>query len=147
MSLKDELFVQLKDAMKSKDVTKKNVITMLRSDIKKVEIDEKKECSDDEIFQIIQNQIKTKKKAIEDFKAGDREDLVKEAEREIEILTEYLPSQLSDQELNEAVGRIIDELGATSIKEMGKVISKAKNELSNRVDMGRLSAAIRGRLQ
>ncbi len=146
MTIKELLMNDFKSAMKEKDVIKKNVITMLRSDIKKEEIDSKSEMDDSTILELIQKQIKVKKKAIVDFETGDRVDLVEEAKKEIEILSKYLPKQISEDEAIEAVKKIIADLNASTMKDMGKVMSKSKEVLANKFDMSRLSAIVKQEL-
>ncbi len=146
MTIKEMLMNDFKSAMKEKDLIKKNVITMLRSDIKKIEIDSKSEINDDEILDLIQKQIKIKNKAIVDFEAGDRIDLVEEAKSEIEVLSKYLPQQMTQEEASIRIQEIIKELNATSIKDMGKVMSLAKNDMANKFDMSKLSSIVKQEL-
>ena len=108
MSLKERLMADLKTAMKEKDKLRKDVITMVRASVKQKEVDERVELEDADIENIISKQLKEKKASIEEFKKGNREDLVEKTNDEIEILLEYLPEQLSDEELKE----IIKELRA-----------------------------------
>ncbi len=146
MAIKELLMDDFKSAMKEKDVIKKNVITMLRSDIKKQEIDSKSEMNDEMILELIQKQIKVKTKAIVEFEHGDRADLVEEAKREIDILSKYLPEQISQEEAIEAVKEIIADLNASTMKDMGKVMSKSKEVLANKFDMSKLSAIVKQEL-
>ena len=97
MSLKERLMADLKEAMKSKDKLRKDVITMVRAAIKQKEVDERVELSDSDVEDIIGKQLKEKKSSIEEFKKGNREDLVEHTNQEIEILLDYLPEQLSDE--------------------------------------------------
>lgn len=134
MSIKDQLMADLKDAMKNKDAVKKATITMLRAAVKQVEVDTREELSDDQIVEIVVKQIKQKRSAIEEFKKGDRQDLVDEAESEIAILENYLPAQLSNDEVVAIIKNAVDKLGASSMKDMGKVMGAIKQELSGRAD-------------
>ena len=109
MSLKERLMADLKDAMKNKDKLRKDVITMVRAAIKQKEVDERVELDDSDILDIISKQLKEKKSSIDEFKKGNREDLVKQTNDEIEILLKYLPEQLSDEELKEFEQYIIEE--------------------------------------
>ena len=124
MSLKDKLMEDLKDSMKSKDKVKKDTITMVRAAIKQKEIDERIELSDEDILDIIAKQLKEKRMAIEDFKKGQREDLVKLTEQEIDILLQYLPEQLTEEEVEQIVLETIKEVNAKSVKDIG-IIMKA----------------------
>lgn len=143
MSLTQRLMDDLKIAMKEKDKTRKSVITMLRSAIKQVEVDERIVLEDDAIIDIIAKQIKQKNNAIEDFKNGDRQDLVDQALEEIEILKTYLPEQLSDEEIVSIVESTIREVGATSMKDMGKVMGMVSNATKGRADGKTISEIVK----
>jgi len=116
------LMDDLKVAMKEKQKLRKSVITMLRSAIKQIEVDERIEVPEERVMDIIASQIKTKRKAIEDFKKAERQELVDEALEEIKVLQEYLPKQLSVTEIEQIVAEAIEKVGASSMKEMGKVM-------------------------
>jgi len=143
MSLKDQLMIDLKDAMKRKDVVKKSTITMLRSAIKQIEVDKRVELSDDDIIEIIAKQIKQKKGAIEEFTKADRSDLVSEAENEISILSKYLPEPLTEEELLKLVTEAIEEIGATSMKDMGKVMGIVNPKCVGRADGKTVSSLVK----
>lgn len=143
MSLKDQLMIDLKDAMKRKDVVKKSTITMLRSAIKQIEVDKRVEVSDDDIIEIIAKQIKQKKGAIEEFTKADRSDLVSEAENEISILSKYLPEPLTEEELLKLVTEAIEEIGATSMKDMGKVMGIVNPKCVGRADGKTVSSLVK----
>lgn len=134
MSLKDKLMHDLKDSMKSKDKIKKNVVTMLRSAIKQKEVDERIELDDEAIIDIISKQVKQKRDAIEDFKKGNREDLVELTEQEVDVLLNYLPEQLSEEELTEIVKETIAEVNAETMKDMGKIMGKIMPKIKGRAD-------------
>ena len=118
MSLKQKLQEDLKSSMKNKDAIKKSVITLIRSSIKQYEVDNRVELQDDEIVDLIAKQLKQTRDSREEFAKAGRDDLVSKAEAEIEVLKEYLPQQLSEEELNEIVISTISEVGATSMKDM-----------------------------
>lgn len=122
MSLKDKLMQDLKSAMKEKNKVRKSVITLIRASIKQYEVDNRTEISDEGIIEQIAKQLKQRKDALEEFKKGNRLDLVEEAEKEIEILLSYLPKQLSEDEIRKIVKETIEDLGAQGPKEMGKVM-------------------------
>lgn len=134
MPLKEKLMEDLKSSMKSKDKVKKNVVTMVRAAIKQKEVDERIELSDDNILDIIVKQVKQKKDSIEDFKKGNRDDLVELTNKEIEILQEYLPPQLSEEELVNIVKVTIEETGAQTKKDMGKIMAKVMPQIKGRAD-------------
>ena len=118
--LKEKLLEDLKNSMKEKNIVRKNVIQMVRAAILQIEKDKGIEVDDKKILEIIAKEVKTRNDSIADFEKGGREDLVEQAKQEIEILSEYLPKQLTKEELKEKVEIIIKETGATTIKDMGK---------------------------
>ena len=116
--LKEKLMEDLKKSMKEKDIVRKNVVQMVRAAILQIEKDKGIEVDDNRILEIIAKEVKTRNDSLADFEKGGREDLVEQAKREIEILSEYLPKQLTKEELKERVAKIIEEVGATSMKVM-----------------------------
>lgn len=134
MSLKDKLMEDLKDSMRNKDVIKKNTITMIRAAIKQKEVDDRSEKTEEDIIDIISKQLKEKRGAIEDFKKGNRQDLVDLTEKEIDILLEYLPKQLSEEELEKIVAEAIKETNATSMKEIGMIMKTVMPKVKGRAD-------------
>lgn len=134
MAIKDQLMDDLKEAMKAKDVVKKQTVTMLRAAVKQVEVDTRTELDDNAVMDIIVKQIKQKRAAAEEFIKGDRADLADEANAEIAILMAYLPEQLSEEEVISIIKAGIATLGASSIKDMGKVMAAVKDQLSGKAD-------------
>ncbi|MBS5945414.1 MAG: GatB/YqeY domain-containing protein [Peptoniphilus harei] len=134
MSLKERLMADLKEAMKSKDKLRKDVITMVRAAIKQKEVDERVELDDSDILDIVSKQLKEKKSSIDEFKKGNREDLVKQTNDEIEILLKYLPEQLSDEELKEIIKKVIDENEITSMKDIGKLMKNVMPLIKGKAD-------------
>lgn len=127
--LKEKLLEDLKNCMKEKNVVRKNVIQMVRAANLQVEKDKHIELSDDQIIDIIAKESKKRKDSLEDYERSGREDLIKEIKEEIEILAEYLPKQLSIEEVEEIVKEVIKNEGATSMKDMGKVMKAAKEKI------------------
>lgn len=127
--LKEKLLEDLKSCMKEKNVVRKNVIQMVRAAILQVEKDKHIELNDDQIIDIIAKESKKRKDSLEDYEKSGREDLIKEIKEEIEILAEYLPKQLSIEEVEEIVKEVIKNEGATSMKDMGKVMKVAKEKI------------------
>lgn len=127
--LKDDLMADLKDAMKEKNVIKKNTVQMVRAAILQIEKDKGIVCDDAKIIDIIAKEVKSKKDAIEEFKKGDRQDLIDQTNEEIKVLEVYLPKQLSKEELTEEIKKVIADLGASSMKDMGPVMKEAKNRI------------------
>lgn len=143
MSLKERLMADLKDAMKSKDKLRKDVITMVRASIKQKEVDERIEIDDSDITDIIAKQVKEKRASIDDFKKGNREDLVSQTEKEIEILLDYLPKQLSEDELHSIIQETIDENGITSMKDIGKLMKNVMPKVKGRADGNMVNKIVR----
>ncbi len=143
MSLKEQLQNDLKEAMKAKDSFKRDTIRFLMSAIKQVEVDTRKELSDADIVKIIQKSIKQREEAAQQYKEGGRDDLYEKETKEAEILRSYLPKQLSDEELAQEVQAIIQEVGATSMKDMGKVMQAATKKLTGQADGKRISEMVK----
>lgn len=131
--MKEILLEDMKQAMRDKDTITKNCIQMLRAEILNEEKSKQVELTDSDIFKIIQKQIKQKHKAVEDFKKGNREDLVLQTEREIQILEGYLPLQLSPEELAEGIRKIITEfkIDITNNSSFGQLMKISKERLDN----------------
>lgn len=134
MSLKERLMQDLKQAMKDRDKVKKDVVTMIRAAIKQREVDERVELDEEGIIEVISKQVKQKKDAIEDFKKGGREDLVELTNKEIDILMEYLPRQLTEDEIDEIVKEAIEQVGANTMQDMGKVMGYVMPKVKGRAD-------------
>ena len=136
MSLKEQLTEDMKTAMKAKEEGKQrlSVIRLVRGAIKQVEIDGKKELDDEGVIAIISKEVKQRRDSIEEFKKGGREDLVEQNEAEIAILMEYLPKQLSEDEVRELVKAAVAESGATTAKEMGKVMKVLMPKVKGKAD-------------
>lgn len=127
--LKEKLMEDLKESMKNKDTVRKNTVQMVRASILQIEKDKGIEVEDDKIIDIIAKEVKTKKDALKDFEKAERQDLIDLTNREIEVLQEYLPKQLSRDEVKGEVQKIIDEIGATSMKDMGTIMKEAKAKM------------------
>ena len=134
MNIRDQLMVDLKDAMKQKQVLRKSVITMLRAAVKQIEVDERRELSDAEVIDVVVTQVKQKRSVIDEFLKGDREDLANEAKAEIAVLEKYLPEQLSMDELKAIIAEVISEVGATTMKDMGKVMGIVNPKIKGKAD-------------
>lgn len=142
MSLKARLMDDLKTSMKNKDILRKNTITMVRAGIKQVEVDERIELDDEAIIQLISKQLKEKRNAIEEFKKGNRDDLVQQAEDEIDVLLEYLPKQLTEDELTEIVREVI-EAGDYTMKDMGKIMKDVMPKIQGKADGKMVNEVVR----
>jgi uncharacterized protein len=143
MSLRETINQDLKEAMKAKDVKKRDALRLLTSAFKQIEVDERKELSDDDVIKIIQKQIKSRNDSATQYKEADRLDLMEKELEEIACYEPYLPKQLSDDELSEALKTIIANVGAESVKDMGKVMGAASKELAGRADGKRINECVK----
>ena len=132
--LKEKLMEDLKESMKNKDVIRKNTVQMVRAAILQIEKDKGIQVEDDKILEIIAKEVKTKKDALKDFEKAERQDLIEQTNQEIEILQEYLPKQLSREEIKVELEKIIAQVGATSMKDMGAIMKEAKAKMGASAD-------------
>lgn len=132
--LKEKLMEDLKISMREKNNLRKNTIQMVRAAILQIEKDKGIEVDDGKILEIIAKEVKSKKDALVDFEKGGREDLIAQTNEEIVVLQEYLPKQLTHDELVEKIKAVIVKVGATSIKDMGVVMKEAKAEIGTAAD-------------
>ena len=132
--LKEKLLNDLKDSMKEKDEVKKNTVQMVRAAILQIEKDKGIEVTDDQIIEIIAKESKKRKDAAVDFEKSGREDLINQNTRELEILSKYLPKQLSKEEIEDIVKKVIDKVSATTMKDMGIVMKEAKTKIGAAAD-------------
>lgn len=146
MSLKERISEDMKAAMRAKDSDRLGTIRMLQAAIKQREVDERITLDDTQIMAALEKMIKTRKEAIEQFRAGNREDLAEKEAREIVQLQVYLPEQLSAAELEAVIAAAIASTAASSIKDMGKVVAAVKQQAAGRADMAAVSAAIKAKL-
>ncbi len=134
MSLIQQLDQDMKAAMKEKDKETLSTIRMVRAAIKKVEIDKRKELNDEDVFEILVREIKQRKDSLNEYEKAGRTDLAAKEKQEINILSKYLPEQLTEEELRQIVTDAIAKTGATSKKEMGKVMGAVLPQVKGRAD-------------
>ncbi len=134
MGVKEKIMADMKEAMKAKDMIKVSTLRLLLSEIKNKEIDKKGELTDEEIYALIQKAVKQRKESIEQYRFGGRNDLVQKEETELKILESYLPEQLSEEELERIIEEAIKETGATTMKDMGKVMKIVMPKVKGRAD-------------
>ena len=144
--LKEKLLEDLKDAMKTKNVNKKNAVQMVRTAILQIEKDKGIEVSYEQILGIVAKEVKTRKDAIAEYEQANREDLIEKANEEIKALEEYLPKQLTDEELVTEVKKVIEKLNATSMKDMGPVMKEAKATIGAQADGKRINEVVKSLL-
>jgi len=146
MSLKDRITDDMKNAMRAKDSERLGTIRMITAAIKQREVDERIALDDAQVLAVIEKMIKMRKEAITQFEAGGRADLVAKETKEVTLLQGYLPTQLSESELDGIIVAAIAESGASSVKDMGKVMAIVKTKAQGRADMGQVSGKIKAKL-
>jgi len=146
MSLRDKINQDLKEAMKAKDTKKRDALRLLTSAFKQIEVDQRKELSDEDVIKIIQTQIKRRNDSATQYKDANRPDLMQQELDEIAYYETYLPKQLSDDELESKIKEIISRVGAESKKDMGKVMGVATKELAGVADGKRVSECVKSLL-
>ena len=132
--LKEKLMEDLKESMKTKNEIRKNTVQMVRAAILQIEKDKGIQVEDDKILEIIAKEVKSKKDALNDFEKAGREDLINQTNAEIEVLQQYLPKQLSREEIKEELEKIIAQIGATTMKDMGAIMKEAKAKMGASAD-------------
>ena len=143
MSLKEQLKSDLKDAMRAKEIAKRDSIRAINTMIKQIEVDQRIELDDNEIIKLIQSGIKKREESITQYKDANRDDLVQKEQEQIDIFKLYLPKQLSDEELEDIIKNIIKEVGATSMKDMGKIMNPAKEKVGGSADGKRINEMVK----
>jgi len=146
VSLKQQINDQVKQAMKGGDKARLKVLRMLTAAIKQKEIDERIELDDAEVLAVIDKQVKQRRESIEQYTAGGRPELAEAEQAEIDILSDFLPEQLSEEELEAMIVAAIAATGAESMADMGKVMGQLKPRVQGRADMKQVSAAVRSKL-
>ena len=134
MPIKDKLMEDLKLSMKEKDIIRKKTVQSVRASVLQVEKDTKVTLDDEGVIGVIAKEVKKRKDVLPEYEKSGREDLIADLKREIDILMEYLPSQLSQEELDEIVLNSIKEVGATSMKDMGKIMADVMPKIKGRAD-------------
>jgi uncharacterized protein YqeY len=146
MTLKDQLTDDMKAAMKGGDKERLRVIRLVLADIKRVEVDTRKELDDPALLAIVEKAVKQRRDSVEQFTKGGRDDLAAIERAEIDVIETYLPEQLSAGEIDELVDEIVVATGAESIRDMGKVMAAIKERAAGKADMGTVSARVKARL-
>ena len=143
MSLKEKLNEDLKQAMRDKEVVKRDSIRAINTMIKQVEVDERRVLDDAEVIKLVQRGIKQREEAISQYRAASRDDLVQKEQEQVDVFMLYLPKQLSDEELENGMKEIVSEVGATSLKDMGKVMGVASKKFAGIADGKRINEMVK----
>ena len=146
MNLNDRIMNDLKEAMKNKDSFKLGVIRMVKGAIQLEKINKKRDLTDEEVIDVISKQIKLRKDSINEFSKAGRTDLVETTEKEVDILNEYMPEQLSIEEVNKIIEEVFAKINPTSQKDMGLIMKEVTPKVKGKTDMGEVSKIIKEKL-
>jgi len=146
MSLKDRITQDVKDAMRAKDKPRLATLRLITAAIKQREVDERIELDDTQVTLVLDKMVKQRRESIVQFEKAGRDDLIAIENNELEIITPYLPEQLGEDEINALIDAALEQTGASSIKDMGKVMGQLKPKLQGKADMVAVSALIKSRL-
>ena len=146
MTIKEQIMADMKAAMKAHDSVRLGTIRLLMAAIKQKEVDERISCDDAAIIAIIAKLVKQRHDSVTQYMAANRADLAEKEEAEIAVLGDYLPKQLSDDEINEMIDQALASVGVSGMAAMGKVMGMLKPKLTGRADMAKVSALIKAKL-
>ena len=144
--MREKILNDIISAMKSKDKEKLSTLRLLKGAMQLEEINKKSELNDEDLINLIAKQIKTRKESIAEFKNANRQDLVEKTENEIEILSEYMPEQLTEEEVIKIIEEAFNEVKPTSMKDMKQMMAYLNPKLKGKADMGFVSKQIKNRL-
>ena len=145
-TLKNQITDVLKATMRAKEMSKLTVIRGLQAAIKQIEVDERIELDDTQVLAVIEKQIKQRKESVKAFLGANREDLASKEQAELEILSQFLPEAMSEEELDSLIAQTIEAQSATSMKDMGKVMNSLRPIIAGRADPAQVSAKIKAKL-
>ncbi len=146
MTLKERIKNDIKEAMRAKETAKRDTLRNIQAAIKQIEVDERRELSDADVEAVLMKYAKQREDAKAQFADAGRDDLVAKEEAELAIVKSYLPEPLSDEELEDILKEIIADTGASSMKDMGKVMGAAKAKVGSRADGGRINKIVKNLL-
>ncbi len=146
MSILDQLNQDMKEAMKAKDKERLQTIRMLKSALQNEQLSKQAELTEDEEITVLSREKKQRNDSLEEFKSADREDLVSKTERELDIVNQYLPAQLSDEEVTEIVQQTVRETNASSMQDMGKVMGAVMPKVKGKADGGLVNRIVKNEL-
>ena len=145
-NLKIRISEAMKDAMRAKDKPRLSAIRLMLAELKRIEVDERIELEDDRILGILDKMLKQRRDSIKQYEAGARQDLADVEQAEIDVIQEFLPAALTQEEIISIVDNAIKESGSASMKDMGAVMSIVRPKAMGRADMGQVSAFIKSKL-
>ncbi|RLK48223.1 hypothetical protein DFR31_2101 [Alkalispirillum mobile] len=144
--LKHRLQQAVKDAMRAKDKTRLGVLRMVTAAVKQREVDERTELDDAQVLEVLTRMVKQRRESIAQYRDAGRDDLAAVEEAELEVLAEFMPQPLSEQELDALVAQAISDTGAEGMQDMGRVMGQLKSQVQGRADMGAVSKMVKARL-
>ena len=146
MTLKERVQDDMKAAMRAKDAARLSAIRLLLAALKQKEVDERLQLADADVLAIIEKMVKQRRESIAQFEKAARQDLADQEKFEIGVLSAYLPQQMGEAEVAQAIAAAVSEAGASGVKDMGKVMDLLKPRLAGRADMGKVSALVKTKL-
>jgi uncharacterized protein len=146
MSLKDKIQDDMKAAMRARDAARLSAVRLLLAALKQKEVDERVELADADVLSVIEKMVKQRRESIAQYEKAGRQDLAEQEKFEIGVLSAYLPQQMDEAGIAQAVAAAVAEAGAASVKDMGKVMALLKLRLAGKADMGTVSALVRAKL-
>jgi uncharacterized protein len=146
MTLKERVQEDMKAAMRARDAARLSAIRLLLAALTQKEVDERRALADADVLGIIEKMVKQRRESIVQYEKAARQDLAEREKFEIGVLSAYLPQQMSDAEIGQAVAAAVGEAGAGGLKDMGKVMAALKPRLAGRADMGAVSALVKKKL-
>lgn len=144
--IKDKINEDMKSAMRAHDTARLGTIRLLRAAVKQREIDEQIDATDAQVMEVIAKMVKQRRDSVEQYRAGGREDLAQKEQAEIDVLSSYLPQQLTEAEINAIIDEAVASAGVTGMAGMGKVMGLVKPRVTGRADLGKVSALVKARL-
>jgi len=144
--LKHSLTEAMKDAMRAKDKDRLGTIRLILAEIKRIEVDERIDVSDERVLAVLDKMVKQRKDSVTQFRQAAREDLAAKEEQEISVIQEFLPAALSDEELDRLITMAIEQSGANTMQDMGKAMGILKPQIQGRADVGAVSQRVKSRL-
>ncbi len=143
MSLKEQIKNEIKEAMRAKEIVKRDTLRNIQASIKQIEVDERRDVTDADVEAVLMKYLKQREDAKVQFTEAGRNDLVEKEDAEIAIVKSYLPEPMDDAELESVLKEVIASVGAESMKDMGKVMGSAKAVIGSRADGGRINAMVK----
>lgn len=144
--LQNSIAEDTKTAMKARDKERVAVLRMVNAEMKRIEVDERRELTDADVLGVLNKMLKQRQDSLQQFEAANRDDLAAQESYEISVIQDYLPAQMSDAELDALVVKVIADTGATGMQDMGKVMGAVKGAAQGQADMGRASAVVKSKL-